>query len=297
MVWKPAKTLGLIGGLVIVLAIIGVDLFLLQSARGRGFEVNSYLSVLLLILSIPLLVLWVYWYYGLLTLHYRLDRDGLVIACGTCSYIVPMEAIEEIIPGRELKVLQGFRGVGWPGYLRGRVYAEGLGLVLVHATEPLERQLVVVTDSLCYGISPRDEARFLEDFARRRALGPVRALPQVVRYARLIALPVWRDRWFWAGLILAATACAALFGLLASRYGALPERIPIHFDAQGEVDRVGAKQGLLLIPWIGALTLGVNGLLGVVLHRYERWGARLLAGMSLAIQVVLWVALARILRG
>lgn len=297
MVWKPAKTLGLIGGLVIVLAIIGVDLFLLQSVWGRGFNLNSYLSTLLLILSGPLLILWVYWYYGLLTLHYWLDRNGLVIACGTVRYIVPMEAIEGIIPGSELKVLQSFRGIGWPGYLRGQVYVEGLGLVLVHATEPLERQLVVVTDSLCYGISPRDEARFLEDFALRRALGPVRSLPQTVRYARLISLPVWRDRAFWASLILAAIACAALFGLLASRYGALPERIPIHFDAQGEADRIAAKQGLLLIPWIGALTLGVNGLLGLVLHHHERWGARLLAGMSLMIQVVLWIAMWRILRG
>jgi len=297
MVWKPAKVLGLIGGLVIVFTIIGVDLFLVQSAREQSLNLNLYFTVLLIILSIPLLILWIYWYYGLLTLRYQLDRNGLVIACGTSRYIVPMEAIEEIVPGKEIRILQSFRGVGWPGYLRGRVYAEKLGPVVVHATEPLERQLVVVTNSLCYGISPRDAAQFLEDFTTRRALGPVRSLPQVIEHAWLVSLPVWRDRWFWGSLILAAMACAALFGFLANRYGTLPERIPLHFDAQGEVDRIAAKEGLLVVPWIGVFTLAVNGLLGLVLHKRERLGAYLLSSMVLMIQVVLWVATVRILRG
>jgi len=77
----------------------------------------------------------------------------------------------------------------------------------------------------------------------------------------------------------------------------LPERIPLHFDATGEVDRIAAKDSLLVIPWIGALALGANGFLGVLLHRRERLGAYLLLAMAFMVQVVLWVAMMRILRG
>ena len=297
MAWKPAKTLGLVGGLVIMLTIIGVDLFLVQSAVGQTLSLNLYFTVLLVILSIPLLILWAYWYFGLLTLRYQLDRNALTISCGTSKHVVPMEAIEAIVPGREVRVRQGFRGIGWPGYLLGRVYLEDLGLLVVHATEPLERQLVVVTSTICYGISPRDPARFLEDLATRRALGPTRPVPQIAEHSWLASLPVWRDRLFWGGLTLAAVTCIALFGLLANRYGMLPERIPLHFDATGEVDRIAAKDSLLVIPWIGALALGANGFLGVLLHRRERLGAYLLLAMAFMVQVVLWVAMMRILRG
>lgn len=297
MVWKPAKALGLVSGLIVALAIIGVDLFLVQGAWGRGFQLNAYLSILLIILSLPLLILWIYWYYGLLTLHYWLDRNGLVIACGTGRYIVPMKAIRAIVPGKGLKVTRDFRGIGWPGYLKGRVVVEGLGPVVVHATEPLDHQLVVVTDALCYGISPRETARFLEDFAVRQGLGPVRTLPQTEERAWLVSLPVWRDRWFWGLLILAALSGAALFGFLAARYPTLPERLPLHFDAQGEADRVGPKAGLLIVPWIGALSLAINGLLGVLAHRRERLAAYVLAVASLLIQCVVWAAVSRILRG
>jgi hypothetical protein len=297
MVWRPGKTSGVVGGLIIVLAVVGVDIFLIQSASGQSLTLNLFFTVLLVILSIPLLILWIYWYYGLLTLRYQLDRNALSIVCGTSRYTVPMEAIEQIVPGKEIRAIQGFRGVGWPGYLMGRIYVEKLGLVVVHATEPLERQLVVVTNSLCYGISPRDATQFLEDFAARRALGPIRPVTQSVEYARLVAFPVWRDGWFWGGLVLAAMACAALFGLVASRYGALPERIPLHFDVQGEVDRIAAKEGLLVIPNIGVITLAVNGLLGLLFHRRERLAAYLLLGMTLMIQAALWLATVRILGG
>lgn len=296
MVWKPAKAVGLIVGFVIVLTIIGIEAFVIQSMSGQRLGMDLYFTALLSALGIPLLVLWVYWYYELLALRYTLDRNALVITCGTSRRIVPLNTIQRIVRGSDISssgeiiISQGFRGVGWPGYLKGHIHLADLGLLLVHSTEPLPRQLVVVTESVCYGISPKNPERFLEDYARRRALGPVQQLAQGREYASLVILPVWRDWLFWSAVILAIVANVALFGLIMNKYGALPERIPLHFDAQGEVDRIASKAWLLVVPGIGALTLGINALLGLLLHKYERLAAYLLTGTALSVQAVLYLA-------
>ncbi len=290
MAWKPDKALGLGVGLMVVLVIIGMEAFLLQSMLDQPPGLNLYVMALLFVLSLPLLVLWLYWYYGLATLRYTMDRNALVIACGASRYVVPMEEIRRTVRGDEVSILQGFRGVGWPGYLMGSLRLRDLGLLLVASTEPVERQLIVVTDRMCYGISPRRPEQFRADLAARQALGPLHPTEQTVEYVSFVAAPVWRDRWYWATVLLAFVANAALFGIIALRYPTLPERLPLHFDAQGMVDRVGFKSGLIVVPTIGALSLAANGVLGTILHGRERLAAYLLAGMTVILQVVLWVA-------
>jgi hypothetical protein len=290
MVWRPAKTLGLLVGLVILVTLVGVDVFLLRSALSTGLGLNLYFIMLLFVLSLPLLALFLYWYYSLVTLGYRMDRNALLISCGDSQHVVPMTAIRRIVPGHKVAALQGFRGVGWPGFLMGTLQLRDLGTLMVYGTEPLERQLIVVTDRCCYGISPRHAARFQEDFAQRQGLGPVHEVTQTVLHARFVASPVWADRWFWLIVLLTFVANAILAGVIADRYVRLPDRIPLHFDARGQVDRIVAKTGLLVIPAIGALTLLVNGALGLAVFRRERLAAYLAVLMALALQAVLWVA-------
>lgn len=296
MVWKPAKGLGIIVGLLFAITIIGIDIFLVRGMIGREIDLNLYISALIFILSLPVLGLWAYWYYSLLTLRYTLDRNALTIVCGFSRHIVPMEAIKRIVTGKEVTIAEGLRGFGWPGFLMGYLRLKDLGLLLVYSTEVIERQLVVVTDSICYGISPRDAQLFMADYTTRRTLEPIRTLEQTVEYAPIALLPIWRDRWFWGMILLAFVANIILFGVVARAYGGLPERIPLYFDVQGRISRIAPKIGLLIIPSIGAMTLATNGLLAFFLHRRERLGAYLLAGMALAIQLVLWLATLSVLK-
>jgi hypothetical protein len=290
MIWKPTKVLGAIVGLIILLTFVGVDGFLIDNMLNQGISLNLYFTALLFMLSLPILAVWLYWYIGFLSLHYHMDRNALTIACATCRQIVPLETIQRIVPGSELTVSENFRGIGWPGYLKGTMRLKGLGMVLVHSTEPLERQLVVVTDTVSYGISPMRRQQFLEDYPVRRSLGPIRDLKPVAERARLVTWPIWRDWWLWSILLAALLANVALFGLISGRWGNLPERLPLHFDVQGIVDRIDSKDGLLVVPIIGALTLAVNTLLGILLHRQERLASFLLAFCALGIQSILWVA-------
>ena len=292
MAFEPAKTLGLVVGLIILLTIVAVDLFLIDWTLRQHFDLGSYLTGLLLVFSLPLLALLGYWYYGLLALRYYLDRNALVIGCGAFRRVVPLDSIVSIVPGSQVTVSRGFRGIGWPGYLRGRMRLRGLGVILVHSSEPLDRQLVVVTRSGCYGISPQDTQLFSEALWVRRTLGPTRVVERTVELEPIAALSIWRDRWFWAIIALAFVADAALFGYIARVYALLPARMLLRFRAHGEIGRIVPKTSLLLVSGIGAFTLGINAGLGFLIHRHERLAAYLLVVLSLAIQPILWWAVA-----
>lgn len=287
MVWKPEKALGLAVGLVIPLGIVGADLFLVQSMIRQAPGMSWFAVSLLLAFSLPLLALCIYWYYELVTLRYHLDRNGLVIASGMRRLVVPMDAIRAIIPGDAVDAAGRFRGIGWPGYLRGRIKLRELGCLLMHSTQPLKRQLVVVTESECYGVSPRDPSRFMEDWRVRRGLGPTSELQQGLQLARLAALPIWRDRGFWVLGVLGLTINVALFGLVVSRYGDLPQGMAIHFGAQSHAGGVASSVRVFVVPGIGLLTLVLNGLVGSILHRQERLGAYLMVCMAVSVQAVL----------
>jgi len=297
MIYKPVKTLGLIVGLVIVLAVVTVDVFLIHRMLGQGFGASSYLTGLLFVFTLPLLALLGYGYHDLLALRYHLDRNALVIAYGGCRRVVPMDSIVRAVPGSQVSVSGEFRGIGWPGYLRGHMRLKALGRLVVHSSEPLPRQLVIVTRSGCFGISPRDAQHFLEALEAHRTLGATRALEQTVERGPIAALEAWRDRWLWASVAIALVVNVALFGFIGRLYAYLPDRLPLGFDAQGQVGRILPKTNLLLVAGIGTLTLGVNSVLGFFLHRRERLGAYLLAGMSLVIQPILWWAVVAIVGG
>ncbi len=59
---------------------------------------------------------------------------------------------------------------------------------------------------------------------------------------------------------------AAMFLLVAATWSSAPDRIPVHWDLAGQVDRYGGKfEGLLLMP---LLTLGIY-LLFLVAPRFD----------------------------
>lgn len=294
MVWKPSKALGLVVGVILLLTLLASDAFLLESLSRQPLGLGAFFTGLLLLLSLPMLALWCYGFYGLVTLRYEVDRNALVISSGLRREIIPLPAIQQVLRGSEITLTQGFRGLGWPGYLLGHAQVKDGGILRVHSTEPIARQVVIITPSLCYGISPREPEAFIQDLRARQALGPVRQVAQSSERTAWLAWPVWRDTWFWILAILALVASAALFGLVLGRYGSLPERLPLRFF-RGEVERVAAKSGLLLLPSIGGVTWVVNTLLGWWLHQKERLGAYLLVTTALLIHLLLWPSVLAIL--
>jgi uncharacterized membrane protein len=89
----------------------------------------------------------------------------------------------------------------------------------------------------------------------------------------------------------------ALFSYLVIRFDALPDLLPLHFDATGLPDRIEAKNGIFALPTIGLIVLALNIGLGIPIHRRERIGTRLLAAGALLVQVLMWLAVSSIIGG
>lgn len=295
MNWKPNKTLGIAIGLVIILTTAAIAAYLAQSTFSQPFGLSLFFTGLFFILSLPLLGIVCYWFYGLVTLTYRLDRSQLLILCGNWRYTIPLASITRVASGSQLSGTKVFRGVGWPGYLMGRYQTIDGSLLLTHSTEPLERQLIIFTPQASYGISPREMNAFVAEMRIMLAEGATRVVQDGRELATLGALPVWRDLWFWGGVLLGAIANLTLWGLIASLYPGLPNRLPLHFDPRGRVDLIGPREGLLIVPLIGSMATLVNGFLGMVVHHRERFAVYLLLGVNLLVQIMSWIAALRII--
>lgn len=65
----------------------------------------------------------------------------------------------------------------------------------------------------------------------------------------------------WLLDILGTASFLAAFGYLIISWGSLPEEIPGHFNAAGEVDRWGSRYEILILPIISVLLWGGMSLL------------------------------------
>lgn len=91
-------------------------------------------------------------------------------------------------------------------------------------------------------------------------------------------------------LILTFLVNVGLIGFLILRYDALPDPLPLHFDASGLPDRIDAKTSIIALPAIGFVVFGLNTVLGILSYRRERAATMLLVVGALFVQILMWLA-------
>jgi hypothetical protein len=256
-------------------------------------EINffSFAMLLVVLLSVPLLILLAFQTASCLTLRYHLNRNGLVIRWLGSRQSIPIRDIQRIVSGHYLgETIVRRQGVHWPGHERGRGMVPGIGRTRFLATRPLRDQLLLVAPGEAFGISPHDRAGFLQAYEARRELGPNRLLEREMRHARLLSWPLWTDQTAWILLGLAIVINLALFGYLGALFPSLDLQLPLHFNNQGLVDRIGTRLELFTLPIIGLIILGTNMVLGLALYGRERAGSYLLWGAAVSVQALFWLA-------
>ncbi|MGQ9626053.1 MAG: DUF1648 domain-containing protein [Anaerolineae bacterium] len=287
--WQPRHSLlGRALGLFFVALLLVFDGYLFFHLLSGGFNLFTFGKGLALVLSLPLLAFLSYRVYECFTLEYGLSRDALTIFHAGSWEIIPLGEIERIWEGdgqSEVKT----KVWGWPVPWLGRREVMGESEVIFYTTIPPARGLWLVAGGCTYCISPDDVKGFLEALALRRELGPVHKVRAESRPSPFLALPLWQDKLGTLLLVLALALNVALFGYLCGRYTSLPDSLPLHFDALGQVDRLGARVEIFRLPGLGGLVLLLNFVLGAVLHRRERVGAYLLWVGAIAVQVVFWL--------
>ena len=297
MEWITDKRTGTQTGLLFLVGLIVLDIVCLIVMTTQPVGPLSFFMGLLILASIPLIVTLAYQLYGLSRSGYDVDRNAVTIQWGAIRQIVPVEAIQRIMLATELEYgVSRFRGWHWPGLMQGHGELPEAGLTLFYASTALQNQLILITPTLSYAISPIDAAGFIESIKARYELGPTQAIEQTTEHPKFYDWPLWRDRVAHGLLLAGGTLCVLLFGLVCLRFPDLPASIPLHYNVSGLVDRSGPATQSFVLPIIGLLALGANTALGGLFYRREPTASYLLWGGTIAVQLLLWIGAVNLLK-
>lgn len=275
MQYQPPRALGLLVGAVLIAWSLGVTLLLLLLSFGRDIDVYTVGIYLGAAVALAVATLFGYWTYALATLSYSVDRNGLVITWGPVRQVVPLTAIERLVPGTSVGVPR-VRGVSWLGHHVGLGVIDRIGPVMFYSTHQAPEQvLYVMTNERSYAICVTDPTAFAREIQVRQNLGPT---AEVRHHVERLDAPIQA---FWAdntgrGLAgLGLLLCIALWAAVGFQYSGLPEFVNVHFPAYETVAVAEeASRGVLLeIPRMATFLLALNLAVGFLLYTWERAAA------------------------
>ncbi len=287
MIYHPPRALGLLAGSVLTLWAAGVSLLLFNFAIGSEIGIATFIAYSAGFGAGGLATGFGYWTYGLTTLSYELDRNGLVINWGGTRQVVPLGAIERLVPGTSVGVPR-VRGVSWLGYHVGRATIERIGEVLFYSTHQTPEQvLFVMTSERNYAISVGDPAGFAREIQVRQGLGPTAEVAHHVERRGATALGFWTDRIALALGALALLAGAAVWLLISVRYPSLPATLELTIPpaSVSPLVEITTRDAILALPRIASVVLVVNLVGGIALHLWDRVASYVLLASGTAIQV------------
>ena len=294
MLYRPSRALGLLVGSVLALWAASVAVLLLNSGVQSGIGVAGFLAYVGAVGAAALAALFAYWSYALGTLAYALDRNALVVTWGLTQQVIPLDAIERLVPGTEVGA-PSLRGLAWWGCYVGRAQTEAFGPVLFYSTAHVPEQVLYVgTSERTYALTVDDPADFAEQVVRRQELGPTAEVSHHARHADFGPLSIIGDRMAIALASLAVAVGTAVWLQIALRYGSLPETFHAQFPPTEAslVGELGGPASILALPQAATALLVFGLFAAVVLHHWERVASRLVLGTAAVLQAVFIVATA-----
>jgi hypothetical protein len=273
-----------------------------ERVTSTGYDPQVFLAGVALCLALILASMLAYMAWCALTLSYTFQGDNLVLRCGGVRHAVPLAGVTGVVaPGAEMKgkpVAVRWRGLTGrvPGYLVGRGHSEQIGPVLSLATSAKGGLVYVQTPGLAYALSPERPLLFVEEMGKRRAEAEehVAQVAEEIDSTPRVALRglsawghgLWADRAARVLMLAALVLCALLFGYMSLVYGSLPEHLPMHWNAQAQVDRIGSPAELLRLPVFALAVWLANVGFGWWAQRRERAATLFLLAGAAAAQVV-----------
>jgi hypothetical protein len=183
----------------------------------------------------------------------------------------------------------------WPGFYLNKTKLPALGTVQFFSTHQLEGTLLIRTERQTYAISPRDRQQFITEFNLRKRLGAIEPVQEGIIKGPLLSHPLWHDNLGRGLIALGIILNMFIYFSLLLRYNDFPDILRIHFNKVGQVDRLGDRGELFLLPLIGLVTIIANNILGAFLQLKEAIPAYLLYAAGVLVQVLVGIALVVIL--
>lgn len=298
MFYQPSRALGLLVGSLLTLWSAGVAYVMYSYAGTTNIGVAAFLGYAAAAALVALSVLFAFWTHALATLSYAIDRNGLLITWGPTRQVVPLGAIERLVPGTAVGV-PGVHGVSWLGHHVGRAEIDRVGEVMFYSThQSPEQVLYVMTTERNYAISVEDPHAFAREIQVRQELGPTTEVAHHVERTGAAAQSFWEDAWGRQVVLAALVLCLGLWAYVIARFGSLPPTLDLTFPpgARGELIAVSSREALLALPRAATVLLLVNTAIGVFVHAHSRVAAYVLFGtaglaqlaMAAAVTIALW---------
>lgn len=287
VVIRPPRALGaIVGGAVTAWAVL-FGIGAVAVAAGGPAEFKTFLAWFAAAVLFVLALIFGNWTYSLATLRYVIDDHALHIHWGFREAVVPIAAIQRLVPGRTIEA-PTVQGLHWWGCHIGGAETPRLGYTLFYSTHSRPDELLyIVTDEDNYALTVLTQAWFAEEIQARVGLAPLETSSQRTAGIGIGALPFWHDHVAIWTLMASALLCAALWGYVYASYPGLPAVVRLQFPELGSVIRVGDKSELLRIAWLGGGILAVNAVTGVVVHSRERAAGLWLMASGGMLQAVL----------
>jgi Bacterial PH domain len=290
LIYRPPRGLGLFIGLVLTGWALAGALLLAVEAALQGVEFEGFLAALFALFFTALALVFAYWTLACLSTAYIVDRNGLAIQWGPIRQLIPLDRIQRLVPGANVKKPR-IRGLGWWGHHVGQGTIRGIGHTLFYSTHRSRTELLyVVTAEQSYGICVHEQVLFAREIENRRAMGPIQAVPQAPVRNALAGQAFWLDRTVQLLLVAGLALCAAIYGYIFWEYPGLDETIDLSFPSLGGVVRVGDKSELLKIPNAALVILMIDVVLALAFHFWQRLLAYIILLGGIFTQAVLLVA-------
>ena len=276
--------------------VVLIDLLLLYWALRRPIGLVTFLLATLFVLSLPALGYWLYRTWAAFSLEYWVDRNAVVVRWANVRQTIPLQAVEQIVRG-DVQDLGRPNLRHWPApYLRS-TRAVGMANVLMLATAPLAKCLVLTTQTAGFALSPRDPEGFLESLQRRSAMGPAQDVAMVLRRTSYAKRLFAGDRVGPALLGLGLLGVLLLVGLLMVNFSSLPSTIVVEGLRDGAPTLIRSRSELVLLPVMGFLAWLINGIWGLWMAAHKQpTGAYMLWGGAIVVQICSLLALVSLIR-
>ena len=319
-VWRPAAGYGrLVGALFTAgLAAIAILALLLLVQDDGAIRI---VWLILLGLALAGIATVVRLLRGLSSLRYVFTEDHLRVEWQRSVRRIPYHDMLEVVYHlREHVELPG-RESYWPGFRISTVRTRG-GVWHSYATVPPHRRIRITTPSAVIAISPERPILFIQELERRRIGQPadVSSELQPGRPRRAVArqpsrrpgmaqtyvtstrqsIAVFRNELLTDRIASTLVAIGVIIPVFMLAYtfnevDFLPDRIPLHWNAQGEADRFGSSNSIWSIPLLALTVLVVNSALATLVLPIDRVAARLIVAVTPVVQLATALALWRII--